>query len=160
MRTKSWVFIEEDGCRTIYLSTKGKNEEKVPDSRVRFLKFVAADIEQSDQDFEDDYVERLQKSIHTVKESREMGERYMIFEEMMEEERRAGRIEGELQAKKDSIYELLEDEGVVSDRLQREINALSDVGKLKKLLKLAAKSASIEVFEKEAERILSTPENM
>lgn len=136
------------------------------------MKFVAADIEQSDQDFEDDYVEQLQKSIHTVKESREMGERYMIFEEMMEEERRAGREEGlqeglsvgrregEIQAKKESIYELLEDEGVISDRMQREINALSDVEKLKGLLKLAAKSASIEVFEKEAERILSTPENV
>ena len=150
----------EDGCRTIYLSTKGKDEEKVPKSLVRFLKFVAADIEQSDQDFEDDYVEQLQKSIHTVKESREMGERYMIFEEMMEEERRVGRIEGELQAKRDSIYELLEDVGVISGRLQREINALSDVGKLKELLKLAAKSASIEVFEREAKRILSTSENV
>lgn len=150
----------EDGCRTIYLSTKGKDEEKVPKSLVRFLKFVAADIEQSDQDFEDDYVEQLQKSIHTVKESREMGERYMIFEEMMEEERRVGRIEGELQAKRDSIYELLEDVGVISDRLQREINALSDVEKLKELLKLAAKSASIEVFEREAKRILSTSENV
>lgn len=150
----------EDGCRIIYLSTKGKDEEKVPKSLVRFLKFVAADIEQSDQDFEDDYVEQLQKSIHTVKESREMGERYMIFEEMMEEERRVGRIEGELQAKRDSIYELLEDVGVISDRLQREINALSDVGKLKELLKLAAKSASIEVFEREAKRILSTSENV
>ena len=150
----------EDGCRTIYLSTKGKDEEKVPKSLVRFLKFVAADIEQSDQDFEDDYVEQLQKSIHTVKESREMGERYMIFEEMMEEERRVGRIEGELQAKRDSIYELLEDVGVISDRLQREINALSDVGKLKELFKLAAKSASIEVFEREAKRILSTSENV
>lgn len=150
----------EDGCRTIYLSTKGKDEEKVPKSLVRFLKFVAADIEQSDQDFEDDYVEQLQKSIHTVKESREMGERYMIFEEMMEEERKVGRIEGELQAKRDSIYELLEDVGVISDRLQREINALSDVGKLKELLKLAAKSASIEVFEREAKRILSTSENV
>lgn len=150
----------EDGCRTIYLSTKGKDEEKVPKSLVRFLKFVAADIEQSDQDFEDDYVEQLQKSIHTVKESREMGERYMIFEEMMKEERRVGRIEGELQAKRDSIYELLEDVGVISDRLQREINALSDVGKLKELLKLAAKSASIEVFEREAKRILSTSENV
>lgn len=150
----------EDGCRTIYLSTKGKDEEKVPKSLVRFLKFVAADIEQSDQDFEDDYVEQLQKSIHTVKESREMGERYMIFEEMMEEERRVGRIEGELQAKRDSIYELLEDVGVISDRLQREINALSDVEKLKELLKVAAKSASIEVFEREAKRILSTSENV
>lgn len=150
----------EDGCRTIYLSTKGKDEEKVPKSLVRFLKFVAADIEQSDQDFEDDYVEQLQKSIHTVKESREMGERYMIFEEMMEEERKVGRIEGELQAKRDSIYELLEDVGVISDRLQREINALSDVRKLKELLKLAAKSASIEVFEREAKRILSTSENV
>ena len=82
-----------DGCWTIYLSTKGKNAEQVPESLVKFLKFVAADIEQSEQDFEDEFVGRLQKSVHNVKSSREMGERYMIFEEMLKEEKLEGRLE-------------------------------------------------------------------
>lgn len=79
----------EDGCGTIYLSTTGENAEKVPESLVRFLEFVTADIEQSEQDFEDEFVDQLQRSVHNVKESREMRECYMIFEEMMEEERKA-----------------------------------------------------------------------
>ncbi len=163
-----------DGCWTIYLSTKGRNEDEVPESLVRFLRFVAADIEQSEQDFEDEFVDRLQRSVYNVKESRKMGERYMIFEEMMRDERKAGReeglqegrragieigrMEGELQAKKASIYELLEDIGTISDKLQDQINELSDVKQLKKLHKLAAKSESIEVFEREAELILYSTE--
>ena len=94
MQCKEDASVEcDDGCQTIYLSTKGKNTEKIPESLVRFLKFVAADIEQSESDFEDEFVGQLQKSIHNVKESREMGERYMIFEEMMRDERKAGREE-------------------------------------------------------------------
>ena len=87
MQCKEDSSVEcDDGCQTIYLSTKGKNAEKLPESLVRFLKFVAADVEQSESDFEDEFVGQLQKSIHNVKESREMGERYMIFEEMMRDE--------------------------------------------------------------------------
>mgnify|MGYP002740876592 CR=1 FL=1 len=95
MQCKEDASVEcDDGCQTIYLSTKGKNTEKIPESLVRFLKFVAADMEQSESDFEDEFVGQLQKAIHNVKESREMGERYMIFEEMMRDERKAGREEG------------------------------------------------------------------
>lgn len=147
-----------DGCWTIYLSTKGRNEDEVPESLVRFLRFVAADIEQSEQDFEDEFVDRLQRSVHNVKESRKMGERYMIFEEMMRDERKAGREEGLQEGLRVSIYELLEDIGTISDELQDQINELSDVKQLKKLHKLAAKSESIEIFEREARAVLSSAE--
>ena len=145
----------DDGCQTIYLSTKGKNAEKLPESLVRFLKFVAADIEQSESDFEDEFVGQLQKSIHNVKESREMGERYMIFEEMMRDERKAGREEGALLAKRAFIFELLEDVGRISEELEVRIHELSDEEQLKVLHKLAAKAESMEDFEEEAKKVLA-----
>ena len=127
------------------------------------MKFVAADIEQSESDFEDEFVGQLQKSIHNVKESREMGERYMIFEEMMRDERKAGREEGReegrkegaLLAKRASIFELLEDVGRVSEELEVKIHELSDEEQLKGLLKLASKVESIEDFEEEAKKVLA-----
>lgn len=78
----------------------------------------------------------------------------MIFEEMMEEERNAGRTEG----KRDDIFELLEEVGVVSKSLKEQIGQLSDEKQLKELLKLAARSTSIDAFEREAQVILSSEE--
>lgn len=82
----------------------------------------------------------------------------MIFEEMMEEERNAGRKEGALKAKRDAIFELLEEVGVVSKSLTEQIGQLSDRKQLKELLKLAARSTSIDAFEREAQVILSSEE--
>lgn len=78
----------------------------------------------------------------------------MIFEEMMEEERNAGRTEG----KRDDIFELLEEVGAVSKSLTEQIGQLSDEKQLKELLKLAARSTSIDEFEREAQVILSSEE--
>ena len=155
MQCKEDASVEcDDGCQTIYLSTKGKNAEKLPESLVRFLKFVAADMEQSESDFEDEFVGQLQKSIHNVKESREMGERYMIFEEMMRDERKAGREEGALLIRRASIFELLEEMGRISEELEVRIHELSDEEQLKVLHKLAAKAESIEDFEEKAKKVL------
>lgn len=129
---------------------------------MRFLKFVAADVEQSESDFEDEFVGQLQKSIHNVKESREMGERYMIFEEMMRDERKAGREEGRKEGREEgalltrraSIFELLEEMGRISEELEVRIHELSDEEQLKVLHKLAAKAESMEDFEEEAKKVL------
>ena len=156
MQCKEDASVEcDDGCQTIYLSTKGKNTEKIPESLVRFLKFVAADIEQSESDFEDEFVGQLQKAIHNVKESREMGECYMIFEEMMRDERKAGREEGALLPRRASIFELLEEMGTISEELEVKIHELSDEEQLKMLLKLASKAESIEDFEEKAKKVLA-----
>ena len=64
----------------------------------------------STRDFEDDYVGCLQRTVHGIKQSRRMEERYMLTELLMQEERRAGRIEGQVE----SILALLADIGSVS----------------------------------------------
>lgn len=81
----------EDGRNILFLSTYGENESEVPKELVNFLKFVKADLKGSDEDFHDTYVKKLQEFIHHVKENRKMEERFMVFEEMLKDERREGR---------------------------------------------------------------------
>ena len=156
----------DDGSYTIFLSTRGENEEEVPAELVRFLKFVTADLEESEEDFQDKLVKRFQETIHNIKADREMGERYMIFEEMLREEKQEGRqegllegrIEGRIEATREGIFELLEDLGEVPDKLRDRMEALEKLGDLKFLFKLAAKADSIENFVKDAENYLQTKE--
>ena len=156
----------DDGSYTIFLSTRGENEEEVPAELVRFLKFVTADLEESEEDFQDKLVKRFQETIHNIKADREMGERYMIFEEMLREEKQEGRqegllegrIEGRIEATREGIFELLEDLGEVPDKFRDRMEALEELGDLKFLFKLAAKADSIENFVKDAENYLQTKE--
>ena len=76
------------------MNTHGKNESEVPKELVTFLRYVKADLAESEEAFDDPYVEQLQKFIRKVKRSREMEERFMIFEEMLREEREEGYAEG------------------------------------------------------------------
>ena len=152
----------DDGSCTIFLSTKGENEEKVPQELVRFLKFVTADLEESEEDFQDELVKRFQETIHSIKTDREMGERYMIFEEMLREEKQEGRlegrIEGRIEATREAILELLEDLGEISEKLQDRIAGLETLEDLKALHKLAARAASLQAFEEDMERYLQSKE--
>ena len=43
------------------------------------MKFVKADLKQSQEDFHDPYVRQLQNFIRDIKGNREMEERFMIF---------------------------------------------------------------------------------
>ena len=87
-------LLMEDGAHTIFLSTKGTNKDEVPPELVRFLEFVGTPLQDSDKNFNDDLIRKLQKSIREVKASREMGARYMTFEEYLKEEREEAREEG------------------------------------------------------------------
>ena len=87
-------LLMEDGAHTIFLSTKGKNINEVPPELVRFLEFVGTPLQDCNKDFNDDFIRKLQDSIREVKASREMGARYMTFEEYLKEEREEAREEG------------------------------------------------------------------
>ena len=65
------VMLRE-GCKSIFLSTRGENEEEVPEELVKFLHFVKADLDESEIDFKDDFVRKLQNTIYRVKSNREM----------------------------------------------------------------------------------------
>lgn len=150
-------LLLEDGCQTIFLSTKGKNNTEVTEELIKFLRFVEADLVNSEADFQDKLVEKFQKSVQRIKTDREMGERYMIFEEMMRDERNEGREEGRkegmLQAKQYDIFEILEDKWKVSEELREKIEGLRELEKLQRLHKAAARAESVESFEVEAEGI-------
>ena len=132
----------QDGCHTIFLSTQGTNDDEVSEELVNFLKYVGAELEDSETDFGDHFVEQLQKTIRQIKASREMGERYMLFEELLKEERAEGKVEGKIE----SILGLLEDIGELPDELRNSIEEEKDISRLENLLRAAAKAETIDEF--------------
>ena len=156
-----------DGSHTVMLSTKGTNVDEVPPELVRFLKFVEANLADSTKDFKDPLVERLQQSIQEIKRNRVMGERYMLFEDLLKDEysegkkdgleqgRLEGKAEGKAEALMQSILTVLSVRGTVTPELQSRLETITDEVRLNELLSLAVKAEGVEEFEKELERILT-----
>ena len=84
----------QDGLHTIILNNRGTNPEEIPKELVSFLEYTRKTIPDSEVEDEDVYIRQLQSSIRRIKDSREMGERYMTLQEMLKEEREEGRKEG------------------------------------------------------------------
>lgn len=148
----------DDRCCTIFLSTRGENEAEVSPELVRFLKFVTADLVESEEDFKDELVGQFQETIRRIKTDRKMGERYMIFEEMLREEKQEGRLEGRLEAKREDILELLEDLGTIPDELRDRIAGIENLEDLKILFKIAARADSFYTFKEKMEEHLHSKE--
>ena len=144
----------QEGCKSIFLSTRGENDGEVPGELVSFLNFVKADLSESETDFEDDFVEKLQNTIRRIKSNREMEERFMIFEEMLRDERAEGKAEGIAEGKAEGkteavlemLLELMNDLGEIPDELRNRITSEKDLETLKKWHRLAARSESLDEF--------------
>ena len=131
----------QDGTHTIFLSTCGENDADVPEELVKFLKFVGADPEQSLVDYEDAYVRRLQESVAHIKASREMEAKFMIWKEMMQEEREGGRLE--------MLFDMLDDlPGEMSATLRECILNETDRNVLKSYARLSRLATTMDEFEK------------
>ena len=124
---------------------------------MKFLKYVGAELEESNEDYSDEFVKQLQKSVEKIKLDREMGRRYMLFEELMKEEYNAGkaegREEGREEASKSILIDLLCVIEPISDNLRSRILSIEDIEAVMKLTVKAAKSDSIELFEKELSKM-------
>ena len=111
---------------------------------------MKADLSESETDFEDDFVEKLQNTIRRIKSNREMEERFMIFEEMLRDERAEGKAEGIAEGKTEAVLEMLlelmNDLGEIPDELRNRITSEKDLETLKKWLRLAARSESLDEF--------------
>ena len=147
----------EDGNVTIFLSTRGSNAEEVSKELVKFLEYVRADLEESTENFGDDFVKSLQEAVGSVKRSREMGDRFMLLELMLQDERREGREEGRAEGRAegrkeeciDNIIQYLEELSDVPEELREKIMVEQDLSVLRRWIKLAAKADSIEQFMSE-----------
>ena len=140
----------EDGTQTIFLSTKGKNYSEVPKELVEFLEFVGANVEESEKDYGNSLVRQMQRTIRGIKTNREIGERFMLLQELLRDEKREGRLE----ATRDSVLSLLEEMGEISEELRKEIEELDNLEILSALIKKAARSESVEMFETELKKLL------
>lgn len=146
-------LILKDGRKSIFLSTKGENDQEVAKSLVRFLHFVNADLSESEKDFHDEFIENIQKSVKHVKESREMEERFMLFQELLRDERMEGREEGRAEGYVEgyvfAVLSILEEKGDIPKECEKSILEEKDTKVLSRWIKLAAKTESIEQFLKE-----------
>ena len=139
-------FSYDDGSYTVFLSTKGKNRDEVPKELVAFLEYAGADREHAEMDFHDEYVRRLQETVAKIRQDREMGVRYMLFSELLQDEFLAGETKG----KAYSTIMVLNVLGDVPEELASKIRQVTDADKQDELLKLAATSTSVEEFAKKA----------
>ncbi len=89
----------DDGSYALFLSTKGTNRDEVPDKLAEFLVFVGKPLEESEKRTGSAFVGQLQDTVRRIKADREMGARYMTFQQFIKDERKEameiGRAEGE-----------------------------------------------------------------
>ena len=145
----------EDGRTVVFLNTYGQNENEVPKELVTLLQYIREDVEGSEKEYYDAYVERLQKFIREVKSNREMEERFMVFEEMLrderaegrEEGRAEGRTEGRTEDRKETLLLYLQNLGTVPKTLCERIEKEEEFEVLKRWTELAFQSKSLDEFE-------------
>lgn len=138
-----------DEVTKLLLSTKGENKEEVSKELVDFLHYVTESNENGLPDECDERLKCLHESIREIKASADMEVEYMKMEERERIIRDEGKQIGIINGKIESVLELLEDKGEVPEKVKAEIFAETDPEVLKKWLRLAAKSETIEEFCKE-----------
>ena len=140
----------KDGRTILFLNTHGKNECEVPKELVTLLQYMKEDLEGSEKEFHDPYVGQLQKFIRDIKGNREMEERFMIFEEMLKEERAAGFAKGHAEGRivecKETLLLFLQNLGTVPKVLSDQIEEQGDLEVLKEWIRIAFQSNTVEEF--------------
>ena len=132
----------KDGRCIMFLNTCGEDEEDVPKELVSFLRFVHADLKESQKDFQDDYVRQVQKSVTHIRESREMEERFMLLELLLEDERR----EGQLKMAKEMLEMTLSRLGRLPNSLLETLHQQQDIERLKAWMQTALTAQSLDEF--------------
>lgn len=142
-----------EGCKTLFLSTQGKNPSEVPEKLVRFLHFVKADLRESQCPSGDPYVARLQSTIARMKSSREWEERFMTLEELIRDERaeawQEGKNEGKHEERAENILMLLESIGTVPEELAERIRGEKNPELLKEWLLASARAGTVGEFSEQ-----------
>lgn len=138
----------------MFLNTRGENAEDVPKELVSFLKFVHADLKESQEDFEDDYVRQVQKSVTHIKGNRKMEEKFMLLEELLKDERKEGikegiqkgLQEGQVKMATEMLQMTLRKFGQLPNSLLKTLQEQEDIEILKKWMQTALTVQSLDEF--------------
>ncbi|MCI6044879.1 hypothetical protein MR857_16490, partial [bacterium] len=116
----------------------------------KFMKYVKAGNTESAEEYEDAFVNRIREAVRNVKASREMEERYMLLEELIEDEREQGRIEGKIEGKIENtqqiLLKILSKTGEVPEKVREIILKEEDQDILDGYLDKALSSETCEQF--------------
>ena len=134
-----------DDTTKIFLNMKSKNGRPELISLLQYMK--ETDIRNPEILVKDERIEKLDAIVTEVKESTEWEESNMsIYKQGIER----GLEQGLLRGKQESILELLQELGPISETLEQRIKGETDKEILKAWHKLASKADSIEAFEAQA----------
>ena len=118
--------VLDEGRTTIFLSTRGENDKDVSKELVSFLNYVKGPEGLSEEDWENPYVASLETKIRSIKLNREMEARYMMLEEMLKDEREAGKRAGRIEGEKAGSQKTREQLNILAKKLSRQ-GRLEDV---------------------------------
>lgn len=120
-----------DEVQKIFISTKGKNKEQVPDSLINLLNYVVNSTDNYVGSISDENIEKLHSRIKMLKKNRKLEEKYMTYDEMMKIEYSKGKKDGEAKGR---------EEGRVSERksMLLLISKMSDDGMSQDIPRLSA----------------------
>ena len=99
-----------DEAYKVFLSTKGQNDAEEAPELIRFLKYVDG-MSTAEESQSDELLQRIETRITEIKQSRGMEVRYMLFSEMLSDERKEGRQEGiqeGRQQERDRLFRLMD----------------------------------------------------
>lgn len=136
----------DDGCKTIFLNTRGNNPEEVSVRLVNFLHFVNEDLKNAPINYGDSLIQNIQEQMEHVKSDRRLEVNYMLLQELIEQERKDAKTEGRAEGRIEDILELLSENGPVPEDVKRLILEERDLNTLKTYLKAAANTNSIDEF--------------
>lgn len=80
-----------DESKTIFLSTKGKNAEDIPQGLIHFLQYVEQSTDTFVEQTNDEIIKKLHEKVKELKKNHDLEERYMKFEELLERREAIGR---------------------------------------------------------------------
>ncbi len=100
------------------------------------------------------YVRQLQKSVDDTKNSRQLEERFMMIEELMQEEFQAGKVEGKAEGIAEgeatgitaSVLNVLHLRNMVTEPIRQLVENTKDLGLLQKMLETAVVCKNAEEF--------------
>lgn len=153
-----------DGAKRIFINTKGENPEDFSQEFLDFMEYITDSTDECAGKSSSKKIQQIHSQVKKIKKSEKMGVKAMQRweeialeredarqegrEEGREEGRQEGRQEGKQEGRTESILELLSESGNVPEEITSAVRKEKDKETLYRWLKLAARSGSIEEFER------------
>lgn len=143
------LVLNDETCR-VFLNTKGKNNEDVPEDLVEFLHYMENSTDQYiEAKTHSQSVRKIHDMVKQVKRNAKLEEQFMRGEELLKQREQVGHAAGLVEGRRDSLMIALQTKGTVSEELSDKIGKQADLEVLNNWIALACQASDIEEFERQ-----------